>query len=1068
MHNTLGNLIERWRATYPKRADGGWWALAGFRFQTLRFLSEYFAKISESRGLFQSAKGVLIEQLSDISIPHEDSVIRLVQAKRTLTQQALISAVVEAYCIGSVCSKEELEKIIFQVVCEKNAGASLAGVDGESVQAEISKVKTPLVWSVELYNAVIGRFAGELAITERSNDFADIHVLFANERIAEPQALLDQCLGIVLGAAEGGALDGRDKIPLLLFDAFFKAPRLKTAAQKGWMLIGKSEVEPLLNPTPASVSIGLRPTLDDFRKGRFRRRTALENLISDVSGWIKSERYNVEDQSIPVFWIEGRAGDGKSVVLLQLTEALLTNGTLERIIMLDSAERLPEWLRSRDSYSTDIEPEFAIIDDLYAVADEDRWLDNVVASFSLANPRAAIITCGPDYEMIRFRARGKGRFRIASFRLAAPERDELAEISEWMRSRGVSIHRTIEPSRSMLLIEYIFELTQGQEVTEFARRWRSNMERARCFQAVRHIIAVNILELPAPAGVARYGEQEAALQLLSNEHHMHFSRVGENAGGYRLTHAALAWPIYKAWLEAEPGIRSFGLRWADDLFVSLQCYHASGDIGAAQRLVLRVAQSPRIIKEEVASAMVRLYSLLRAEFRSSALYKNLLIRWLSFVVFSPSSISAFNADPLSDAKEILTECDDSSLMARIAVNLWLAAEALADRLDSAELCSLSERALLTCSVGIGIGTSIVKAATTLRRQEDRDRITSEWLNEHSDCDEAGWVLAYVLSTRRASEPQVNAAMKWVEARLSHSFSHEMLSTLLDSGERSPQVRELAFLWLEKHPDHPSRHELLRALVNAYGDDSDVLKEVDVWLSEHESRPLAVMIHTVLIRLSLPERMQAALDWANSHLEFEITADLLAMIVRKHDGEGEAVKSLEEWAHRHPNSRRLHNIVPRLLASGSGPSCVALAVRAILNPNLSSFREYLLGSLRGALKENINHAIEALQSSDLDQESKSVILDQVEEAVGGCARRARDFLDRYVDIIPENHSIRLIRATIRRASGDEKVRQKLFAWIKANSDRPNVALALSDVLADRRLAKHFVGNSAGVLTLNHGE
>jgi len=1068
MQNTLRNLIERWRATYSKRADGGWWALAGFRFQTLRFLSEYFAKISESRGLFHSAKGVLIEQLSDISVPDEDSVIRLVQAKRTLTQQALISAVAEAYCIGSVCREGELSSIVFQVACEKNAGASLLAVDGDSVKGELSKGKTPPDWSADLYNAVIGQFHGELAIVEKPNDFADMHVLFVNERIADPQALLDQSLGIVLGAAEGGASDERDKIPLLLFNAFVKAPRLQTAAQIGWMLLDKAAVEPLPNPKPASVSIGLRPTLDDFRKGRFRRRAALDKLISDVGGWIESERYNVEDQSIPVFWIEGRAGDGKSVVLLQLTEALLTNGTLERIIMLDSAERLPEWLRSRADYCAEAEPAFAAVDDLYAVADEDRWLDNVIASFSLANPRAAIITCGPDYEMNRFRARGKGRFRIASFRLAAPERDELAEISEWMRSRGVSIHRTIEPSRGMLLIEYIFELTQGQEVTEFARRWRSNMERARCFQAVRHIIAVNILELPAPAGLAQYGEQEAALQLLSDEHHMHFSQVGENAGGYRLTHAALAWPIYKAWLDAEPGIRSFGLRWADDLFVSLQCYHASGDIGAAQRLVLRVAQSPRVTKEEVASAMVRLYSLLRDDFHSSALYKNLLIRWLSFVAFSPSNISAFNADPLSDAKEILSQSDNPSLMARIAVNLWLAAEALADRSDSAELCSLSERVLLTCSVGVGIGTSVVKAATTLRSQEDRDRITSEWLNEHSDCDEAGWVLAYVLSTRRASERQINAAMDWVEARLSHSFSHEMLSTLLDSGERSPQVRKLAFMWLEKHPDHPSRHELLRALVNAYGDDSDVLREVDVWLSEHESRPLAVMIHTELIRLNLPERTQAALDWANSHLDVEITADLLAMIARKHDGESGAVKSLEEWARRHPNSRRLHNIVPRLLASGSGAPCVALAVRTILNPKLSSFREYLLGRLNGALKENIDYAIEALQGSDLDQEGNGMILDQIEDAIGGSARRARDFLDRFVDILPQEQSIRLVRAAIRRASGDEKVRQKLFTWIIANYGRPDVAPVLSDVWADRHLAKHFGGDGAVVRTLNHGQ
>src|SRR5256885_12976202 len=97
----MRELLDQWKKQFPKRASGGWWALAGFALQTNVYLLRFFKQLLNNVEPKQAAE---MEKLSDIICPVDGKFV-LIQVKRTLTKVALVSALEDAYLITDLCRR---------------------------------------------------------------------------------------------------------------------------------------------------------------------------------------------------------------------------------------------------------------------------------------------------------------------------------------------------------------------------------------------------------------------------------------------------------------------------------------------------------------------------------------------------------------------------------------------------------------------------------------------------------------------------------------------------------------------------------------------------------------------------------------------------------------------------------------------------------------------------------------------------------------------------------------------------------------------------------------------------
>ena len=84
------------------------------------------------------------------------------------------------------------------------------------------------------------------------------------------------------------------------------------------------------------VLTGQRPQLQHLTKGFFRDRAQIfQELWRAFTEWLLSVGSSEDGtEKVPVFWIAGRSGEGKSVLLLQLVAEALRRGVASPLLQL--------------------------------------------------------------------------------------------------------------------------------------------------------------------------------------------------------------------------------------------------------------------------------------------------------------------------------------------------------------------------------------------------------------------------------------------------------------------------------------------------------------------------------------------------------------------------------------------------------------------------------------------------------------------------------------------------------------------------------------------------------------
>jgi hypothetical protein len=203
--------------------------------------------------------------------------------------------------------------------------------------------------------------------------------------------------------------------------------------------------------------------------------------------------------NIPTFWIEGRSGEGKSVLLLQLVQRILMGVHSPVVEYLSSADDLPAWIENQRDLQQDQTnlaclPAVAVVDDLHFIRDRELWETRLRAATDLKPPRVVVLACGPTPEREKFQSDFASLFDLLNFAVPNLERSEMEDFRDWFMARtGERVELDATDVANRMLVVWIFELLRRESIREFAGNFRHRLIALSLFDIVRAILAINAL-----------------------------------------------------------------------------------------------------------------------------------------------------------------------------------------------------------------------------------------------------------------------------------------------------------------------------------------------------------------------------------------------------------------------------------------------------------------------------------------------------------------------------------------------------------------------------------------------
>ncbi|MGZ8955234.1 MAG: hypothetical protein ACXW0Q_11205 [Methylovulum sp.] len=997
-------LRELWETLYPRRASGGRWALAGFALQSHIFLLHFFQGVVDGR--VEPADLAEMEGISDILDPSSD-ILTLIQVKRTLGKEGLTSALEEAYCITKLCREnlpQALDNLHFQIVCRNRiSDVSLTDIKQTAI---LKGEADPDIWA-----DMLARFH-ENPIVEHLDYSDQLYLFLWNAGLRNPKPLVDKSLGRLLYAFEAMPSYDTKRLARELADIFSEAARRESWRPPGNVLSLKEVTEDPSANSMKGILTGQWVTLEHLRKGYVRRRPAVfDQLWQNFQGWHASldvDEIEIRDK-IPVFWIAGRSGDGKSVLLLQLVQRLLQEHSDQPVLHLPSGSRLPEFLENPpdgEQFSA-----LALIDDVYDLIDRETWDERIRESSKLSIPKAALITCGPTEQRDQFQHNLNDVFDVHSFVTPQLAETEFDEFLDWYENRtGIRRNREELTSDNALLVQFVFELAQGERISVFAKKFQKRLEKLRLFASARAIVAANALYQDAPPELLTDQSQQQALKRLCADDQLHFRiTIDQDANplGIRLAHAHLSWLLFKEWIDP---LVSPEQHWAQELAKSLQCHLLYNRVISAASLLqqllttLRLADDNNTADLPKRNATIQELYRLHIEANGGEPHSGTLARWLDLIYKLP--VLSLHPDPVVVAARLLRDEERSiSLHGSVAGWVWrIAAKRVGDERDDLrtaaewffgnrqnnpgiafELANLygipripdKKRILSIIETCLTTNHCLPEAydlLSTLRNEKAEAivKYTQSWLKRHSEQPHA-YKLVVSLITRTELDPVIfNIAQYWLKSNPEHPQAGQFIQILIAKKGDNKNILDLALLWLIDNPDHPQCYKFMETLIARRGDDEEILDITLRRLEDNPAHPHAYQLIAPLItkRGDDKEVLDIALRWLEdnpTHPQFNRV--ICPLIAKKHD-DPVVLNFAKQWLNdkqSHPG----HALVLGALIANSRncPEIIAMGENYLDCPNPQHSVQITVALLYGgeAAPHHVERAMQFIETSSSNEQ-----------------------------------------------------------------------------------------------------
>ena len=684
----LTDLLGRYAAQQGHRARGGLSTIAGIDFQLRCYLADFASELARGSHL-EEAGAPLLEAFSDYTKSESRQVV-CVQVKRTLTEKTLGDAADEAVVLDKFFETEApnlRESIVYETVGLLGRSDGFAP-DWNGVQLPDKKEAD---WPQRQGYFESMRGAGRFRAPRLVPDPWWRIIAATWQVLDDPFAFAREALEICM--RRGMEPEAAAQVRTEVAESFSKRRR---AQRFPGHIVTATDVEPATR-TSREVLLGQIPTLRHLQDGRFMDRpeqvkTALERLDLHVSA-----RDFHRDPSIYTLWIEGRSGNGKSVLLLQLVQRLVRDRAAQVIWLDDASEHLLPLLEAWAESPVDSTPmTYLFVDDFYAPSKRARIDFPRISRLLREHNRSdwpVLVTCAPPEQRQEWKASGDDEaFRTAHWLLPAVGTDEKNQLRLWFHARTGEEPKTGPAflQGQGLMISMVFEMREG-DLTKFGRRFRARLESLGLVEALTPPLALNRLYILAPGGWLDE-RQSDALRRLNEDQDFSMMNLGGRSGEFvRVTHPHLSNAIYEAVRERDDAIVR-----ARDLHRAFAKSMQSGDYTTARLILYRVAANHERLASLDAAELARgmtgawLSSIAETPFAGPEL-ANLWTNWAVWSARQPLVSELLREPPLERAREALKQ--NHVYWAALWNSLWQSAPGHVGLVSDAEAWLKSDEGL---------------------------------------------------------------------------------------------------------------------------------------------------------------------------------------------------------------------------------------------------------------------------------------------------------------------------------------------------------------------------------------
>lgn len=549
------------------RASGGRRALDGFRYQLALSLEQFFQRLERGEALVETA----FEGLGDLA-QRDGDVVYLMQVKTTLHRSSLRHAVDEMLAVDAFLERsfpEMRPQVRFHVWCRRrktpaeprDLDAQALGLDGE--RAQRWRQVAPRVEPVEV----------------RLDPFLSLVVRYF-DRTANAFLTFEALLGRLLRRIADGDDSRRIAESLLELWSEHREPK----SQPPGRLLASHDFQPS-GLDEDSILVGDRPFLQDLRRGCFMARPArcrdiLEAIDELTLDGTPGGRRGARERRLPVVWIEGAPGVGKSVLMLQVLEELVMGRHAVVHRLSPSIEQLAEALHF---WNRDPQPAVIAVDDLFAPNQRraEAWqrVHQVIVD-GRWTVLPLLLTCGPtDYrEAFEREARREGTFHVHTVFIEPLDPEERHDFAAWYRRRTGTPAPAIEES-NFAAAAFLLDLEhrgQRPDIGQFAERLAERFRHQNLLDDILMLLAADGVGVQVPSRAFR--RHEDFVDLLTDEGIL---RPLEGSTQLRMLHPQLARGLYDVLVP--PSKRRQRARHLSRCFELLRSHKALAD-GLLQRL----------------------------------------------------------------------------------------------------------------------------------------------------------------------------------------------------------------------------------------------------------------------------------------------------------------------------------------------------------------------------------------------------------------------------------------------------------------------------------------------------
>lgn len=762
--------IERaWRILEPQRAEGGRRALAGFSYQLWISLDRFFSSIANG----DQDASFAFEGLSDLASSDGRSVY-LTQVKSTLSQDALRASANEALAVDRFLElhyNELRDNFFFQVVTRRTPSNT---PEFGTLSAEDLRLKGE---PGERWNNIRHRF---LPLSIQSDPYFSLAVkLFSS--VTKVFDFLDIAIGKVfhlLGANRNSSAISEDL--LRLWDS------RRTDSPPPPHLLSVRDWTPVL-PSGPQILVGERPSITDVTRGCFMERP--QRLYKALEQITELQRA-VSRRKLPILWLEGTSGVGKSVLLLQVLRELTLEGSAPVHFLRHFSSRLPDailyWKNEKrrpiiavdDLYSPDDRSLADVWNSLFDLSYDEHWLEGL----------PLVLTAGPFeyYDSFSRESDRRGNIEVILSQVEHLDEPEKESYRQWFNERTGSSPNPV-PEQNFVALAFAYELQRNRSaprLDQFAARFEERVHELGILDAVQCTLSLNSLGASAPLELFKANPR--ALDQLSSEG---IFRIRESNDGLnvRLYHTTIAAAIY------------------DELTRLQRSSTQARDLTLCIRAILN--DRPR------ASSLIEFLSQPRIRERLGPAAVKAITNELSLLL----SETAPPDVPIAVIHTFLTvfgmELDRSSIR-RLATRIkgWLQTPTMNS--EGWGLCfqflgrlpdiSISNELLRNAIHWLASNSEspswnyVWQTRWRVRRDDEAAQLGISWLRQHPDS--VGWTFVWQALWNDLHTDELRAvALEWLDIHISHRGWTYVFEFIFAAHPDLPQVRRLARAWIASAP-----------------------------------------------------------------------------------------------------------------------------------------------------------------------------------------------------------------------------------------------------------------------------